>query len=165
MKTAGLLFLLSIATTVHAADKGEAAILELGGATGWNVKGGGTSFGPDLAVEFTPIENWLEIEAGVTPLFQRHQSTEWNTDLLFKKPWTLSQKCEFMLGAGPDWVHTKQPGARVNSVSAEIAGDFMFWPGARHRFGWFVEPEFDYNFMRGHEKSFGVSFGLLIVIP
>jgi hypothetical protein len=66
------------------------AIIELGGAGSWNLKGG-SSFGGDVAGEVTPIENWLEIEAGVTPLFTRH-STEWDTDLLFKKPWTLSKK-------------------------------------------------------------------------
>ena len=26
------------------------------------------------------------------------RTTEWDTDLLFKKPWTLSLKAEFMLG-------------------------------------------------------------------
>ena len=72
-----------------------AAIFELGGAGSWNLRDGGSSVGADVAVEVTPIENWLEIEAGVTPLFSRH-STEWDTDLLFKKPWTLSKKMEFM---------------------------------------------------------------------
>ena len=61
------------------------AIVEIGGATGWDFKGGGTSFGPDLAIEVTPIEKWLELEAGTTLLFRRH-STEWDMDLLFKKP-------------------------------------------------------------------------------
>ena len=45
--------------------------MELGGAANWNVKDGGSSFGPTVAVEVTPIENWLELEAGVTPLFSR----------------------------------------------------------------------------------------------
>src|ERR1700689_3721334 len=73
------------------------AIVELGGASAWNLKDGTGSFGADLAAETTSIENWLEPEAGTTPLFTRH-STEWDTDLLFKKPWTLSEKAEFMLG-------------------------------------------------------------------
>ena len=34
----------------------------------------------------------------------------WDVDLLFKKPWTLSPKAEFMLGAGPEWVYLKQQG-------------------------------------------------------
>ncbi len=62
------------------------AIVELGGASGWSLKNGGSSFGADDTVEVTPIENPLELEAGVTPVFSRHHSTEWNTDLLFKKP-------------------------------------------------------------------------------
>lgn len=140
------------------------AIAELGAAGSWNVKGGGASFGPTVAVEFTPIEHWLELEAGVTPLFARH-STEWDTDLLFKKPWTLSKKAEFMLGVGPEWVHARNLGVTTNSVSAEAAADFMFWPFAKHRFGWYLEPAYDYNFGRGHEQSLGVSGGLLIAIP
>lgn len=140
------------------------AILELGGAASYNLRGG-SSFGPDAAVEFTPIEKWLEIEAGVTPLFHAHQSAEWNTDLLFKKPWTLSKKVEFMFGVGPEWVHTREPGAKVNSIAGEAAADFMFWPSAKRRFGWYLEPAYDYNFARGHERSIGVSAGLLITIP
>lgn len=145
-------------------DKDPAAIVELGGATSWNVKGGAATFGPDFAVEFTPIENWLEIEAGTTP-FITHNSTEWDTDLLFKKPWTISSKAEFMLGVGPEWVHTRENGTVTNSVAGEIAGDFMFWPTEKHRFGWYLEPAYDYNFGRGHEQSIGMSGGLLIAIP
>ena len=148
-----------------ATSKEAAAIIELGPAAGWNIKDGSWSFGPDIAVEVTPIENWLELEAGVTPLFSRHHSTEWNTDLLFKKPWDLSKKVEFMLGAGPEWLHTSGPGVRGNSIAGEIVADFMFWPGARHQIGWFIEPGYDYNFARGHDRSFGISGGLLIAIP
>jgi len=147
----------------QSAEKEPVAIVELGGAGSWNFKDGGASFGPTVAVEFTPIENWLEIEAGVTPLFARH-STEWDTDLLFKKPWTLSKKVEFMLGAGPEWVHARNGGLTTNSVSAELAGDFMFWPSKKRRFGWYLEPAYDYNFGRGREQSLGISAGLLIPI-
>ena len=87
-------------------DKDPAAILELGGAAGVSLLDGEPGFGPTVAVEITPIENWLEIEAGVTPLFGHH-STEWDADLLFKKPWTLSKKTEFMAGIGPEWIHTR----------------------------------------------------------
>ena len=142
-----------------------AAILELGGAASRDLKSGGSSFGADLAVEFTPIEKWLEIEAGTTPLFRRH-STEWDTDLLFKKPWTLSEKVEFMVGVGPEWIHTKAYGVTTNSLAGEVVLDFMFWPSSwKHRFGWFLEPGFDYSFARGHERSIGISGGLLIATP
>jgi len=117
---------------------GQAAILEIGGAAGAGVKGGGASFGPDLA--------------------------QWNTDLLFKKPWGLSRRLELMAGIGPEWVHTKEPGAVRNSIAGEAALDLMFWPGQTRRFGLFVEPSFDYSFARGHEQSLGVTAGLLIAI-
>ena len=142
-------------------DKDNKAIFELGGATSWGISGGAATFAPNLAVEIEPIENWLELEVGVSP-FYTHTATEWDTDLLFKKPWTLSRKAEFMLGIGPQWVHLKQNGTWTNTLSGEIAADFMFWPNGKHRFGWFLEPAFDNSFARGHQKSIGVSFGLLI---
>jgi hypothetical protein len=145
-------------------EKEPAAVVELGGAGNWNIKNGGSAFGPTAAVEVTPIENWLELEAGVTPLFSSH-TTEWDIDLLFKKPWTLSKKAEFMLGVGPEWVHTTKYSMTTNSISGEVVADFMFWPSAKHRFGWYLEPSYEYNFGRGHDQSLGISGGLLIAIP
>lgn len=139
------------------------AILEVGGATSWNVTGGAATWAPNLAVEIEPIENWLELEMGVSP-FYTHNSKEWDTDLLFKKPWTLSRKAEFMLGIGPQWVHLKQSGRWTHTLAGEVAGDFMFWPTGKHHLGWFIEPAYDYSFARGHQKSLGISFGLLIGI-
>src|ERR1017187_3070098 len=86
-------------------DKDPIAIVELGAATSWNFSGGAATFAPNLAAEVTPIENWLELEAGVSPFYTR-KSTEWDTDLLFKKPWTISRKAEFMLGVGRSEEHT-----------------------------------------------------------
>jgi hypothetical protein len=146
-------------------EKESVAVVEIGGAASQSVTGGGASFGPTVAVEVTPIENWLELEAGITPLFKRH-STEWDADFLFKKPWTISKKAEFMAGVGPEWIHARQFGmVTTNSIGAEAVADFMFWPSAKHRFGWYVEPSYDYSFGRGHEQSLGVSGGLLIAIP
>jgi hypothetical protein len=144
-------------------DKDPVAILEIGAATSWNVTGGAASFAPNFAVETTPIENWLELEAGVSPFFT-HSSTEWDTDLLFKKPWTISRKAEFMLGVGPEWVHLRQNGTTTNTVSGEVAGDFMFWPARKRRFGWFLESAYDYTFAGRHQQSVGLSGGLLIAI-
>ena len=144
-------------------DDDPSVILELGAATSWNTTGGAAVFAPNLAAETTPIENWLELEAGVAPFFTR-KSTEWDTDLLFKKPWTLSSKAEFMLAVGPQWVYLRQHGTTSNSIAGEVAGDFMFWPHGKHRFGWYLEPAYDYNFMAGHQQSIGMSAGLLIGI-
>ena len=158
------LFLCSGRALAQSAEKESAAVLELGGAAAWSFKDSAASFGPSVAVEVTPIENWLELEAGVTPLFPRH-STEWGTDLLFKKPWTLSRKTEFMFGVGPEWIHSIHYGARSNSVAGEAVLDFMFWRSEKHHFGWYLEPSYEYNFARGHEQSTGLTAGLLIAIP
>ena len=69
-----------------------------------------------------------------------------------------------MFGVGPEWIHTRA--RRVNELAGgEVALDFMFWPSAKHRFGWYLEPAYDYSFARGHEQSIGISGGLLIAIP
>lgn len=145
-------------------DKDPIAILEVGAAASWNLSGGAATFAPNLAAEVTPIEHWLELEAGVSPFYTRN-STEWDTDLLFKKPWTLSRKSEFMLGVGPSWVHLKQNGKVSNSIAGQVAGDFMFSPTGKHHYGWFLEPAYDYSFSGGHQQSIGMSAGVLIGIP
>jgi len=144
-------------------EKEAVAILELGAEPARSLSGGGWSLSPTLAAEVTPIENWLELEFGVTPTF-RHHSTEWDTDLLFKKPWTISRKVEFMFGVGPEWIHLRENGITTNSVAGEIALDFMFWPSPKRRFGWYIEPAYDYTFGRSHDQAIGVSIGLLISI-
>ena len=146
-------------------DEEPAAVVELGGAAAHGLTGEGASFGPTVAVEVTPIENLLELEAGVTALFRRH-STEWSADLLFKKPWTLSKTAELMVGIGPEWIHARQLAMTTNSLGGEAVVDFMYWPSSgKHRFGWYVEPGYEYKFGPGHEQSLGVNAGLLIAIP
>ena len=48
------------------------AILEVGAATNWNFTGSAATFAPNLAEECTPIEHWLELEAGVSPFYTRN---------------------------------------------------------------------------------------------
>jgi hypothetical protein len=162
-----LLFLCSGTVFGQSADSHEkepVATVEVGVAPTWSVKGAGSSLGPTVAVEVTPIEHWLEIEAGVTALFGNH-STEWDTDALFKKPWTLSRKAEFMFGVGPEWIHTRSYGITTNSAGGEVALDFMFWPKAKHKLGWYLEPSYDYDFAHPHDQSISITGGLLIAIP
>ncbi len=144
-------------------EKEPVAIVELGGAGQWALNGGKPSYGPNLAVEVTPIKEWLEIEVGVTPFFSKGQ-TEWDSDLLFKKPYTLSKTAEFMFGIGPEWAHMNMGGSSTNSVGGEAALDFMFWPTRKRRLGWYIEPTYGYSFASGHEQSVSVSVGLLIPI-
>jgi len=139
------------------------AIAEFGGAVSQDIKGG-ASAGYSIAVEVTPIEDWLELELGVSPTFSDH-AKETDIDLLFKKPWTFSPKAEFMFGLGLAWTHTKYLNVTTNGASGEIALDFMFWPAAKHRFGWYLEPAYAYGFGGGHAQSLGMSAGLLVAIP
>jgi hypothetical protein len=157
-----LLFILApflFTANALAGDKEPAAIIELGPAGEWGLPGP-SSYGPSLAVEFTPIKDWLEIEVGAARMFHRDGS-EWDTDILFKKPFTLSDKVEFMVGVGPQWTFSRE-GTRTG---AEFALDFMFWPTADRKFGWFIEPAYSYSFSRGHEQSLSTTVGLLIPIP
>lgn len=97
--------LASIGGTARAEDKEPSALVEIGGAGEWALRGGGLSFGPAVSVEVTPLKDWLEIELGVTPLFGGGR-TEWGTDLVFKKPFDLSNTVEVEFGLGPEWMHT-----------------------------------------------------------
>jgi len=139
-------------------EKEPTAIVELGAAGEWDFPSG--RLGPTAAVEFTPIKDWLEIEAGISTLFSGGQP-EWSTDLLFKKPFTLSDKVEFMFGVGPEWTFSRDG----TKVAGEIAADFMFWPTPDRKFGWFLEPSYSYSFSEKREQSLGVSAGVLIPIP
>ncbi|MBV9770341.1 MAG: hypothetical protein JOZ32_12270 [Bryobacterales bacterium] len=162
ISAASLLLYLGSASAEEKND--EMAVIELGAASSWNLKDLTSRLGPTLAVEVSPIQKWLEIEAGVTPSFG-HQATEWANDLLFKKPWTLSRTVEFMAGIGPEWIHTSESGRVTNTLAGEAVADFMIWPERwQHKFGWYAEPGYEYNFGPGHERSIGISFGLLIAI-
>lgn len=151
------------AQTQQSAGDKEIAVVELGAAVGHSLTGHASNYGLDFAAEVTPIENWLELEAGATPLFTR-TSHEWDVDFLFKKPWTVSRSFEFMIGVGPEWQRIAEHGAVSNALAGEGVLDLMFWPKAQHRFGWYLEPSYDYSFAEGHEKSLGLTGGLLIAI-
>lgn len=154
-----LLFLAAPAVG-QAEEREPLAIFEMGGAASWGLKGG-SSFGPSVAVETTPIPDVLELEGGVTTLFSRGQ-TEWDADFLFKKPWTLSNTVEVMAGIGPEWAHTVTRSGTNDELAAEAALDFMFWPWASRKYGLYLEPSYDYGFGHDHEQSLGISGGLLI---
>jgi hypothetical protein len=140
------------------------AVIEVGLAFNNSLTERQASAGPTFGVEVTPIEDRLEFEAGVTPLFRKH-STEVGLDVLAKKPWTLSDRNEFMLGIGPEWVRTSVAGFQSNSLALEVAPDLMFWASKAHRFGWYLEPSYEYKLGAGHEHSVSIAGGFLIGIP
>jgi len=152
---AGVLFI----STAKAEEKEPLAIVEIGTAANWTAPNM-SSAGPAVAVEFTPIKGWLEIEIGTGPLVASG-TTDWSTDILFKKPFELSETAEFMVGAGPAF-DAKFGGATTSGIEAAL--DFMFWSSPDRKYGWFVEPSYTYGFINGHAQSLGINVGLLIAI-
>jgi hypothetical protein len=155
--------IISLAATARAAEKEKEAIaeLELGVAGDWDFAGGAFSLGPSLGIEVTPIKNWLEIEAEVSPVFGGGR-TEWETELVFKKPFDVSDKLEVMPGIGPAWFYKTDHGESSNSVGAVALVDFQIWPSAERKLGLFIEPSYSYDFGREHEQSLGITAGILI---
>jgi hypothetical protein len=143
-------------------DEDHAVILEIGGAGEWPIRGaGGTNYGGTVAAEVTPIENWLELEIGVTALGTAGH-TELSGDFLFKKPYRLSATTEFMFGAGPSLSKSLTGSERGTSWSAEFVLDFMFW--RRKNIGWYLEPGWSITPKNG-QQSLGLNVGLIFGLP
>jgi len=136
------------ATVAQAEEKEPIAIFEIGSTGNWTAPNA-ASGGPTVAVEFTPIKDWLEIEVGTGPLFGSG-TTDWSTDILFKKPFELSNTAELMVGAGPAFDSTF---GGTTKIGAEFALDFMFWPWPDRKYGWFLEPSYTYSFINGRDQS------------
>jgi Bacterial SH3 domain len=142
-------------------DADHGLILEIGTAGEWPLNGERPNFGGTIAAEVTPIEDWLELEFGLSTLATAGH-TELSGDVLFKKPFRLSPTVEFMIGAGPSISQTLNGSERGTSVSAEFALDFMFWP--TKNVGWYLEPTWSVN-PRNGQQSAAVSIGMLIGFP
>jgi hypothetical protein len=125
-----------LARTALAEDKDPAALLELGAAGSWDIPGG-SSFGPSAAIEFAPIKNYLVVEAGLTPLFDRSGRADWDFHLLFRHSFDLPKNVEFEPGVGPTW-------SGAGQVGATVSFEFMIWPSEERKFGWFVDPSMSF---------------------
>src|ERR1700674_3668355 len=108
------------------AEEDHAFVVEAGVAGERSIRAGASNVGATLAVEATPIEEWLELEFGVTALVTSGH-TELSSDLLFKKPFRLSPTSEFMIGLGPTVARTLKGPERGASHGVEVVLDFMFW--------------------------------------
>jgi len=155
--TALAVALLLSAERVRAEEKEPLAVIALGAAGEWGFPGGKFSRGPSAAIEFALIKDWVEVEIGGAKLFRRGTS-EWEAEIVFRKPFTLSETTEFMIGLGPIWSWEKGESGKVGTT---FMADFMFWSSPEKKYGWFVEPS--YSIIKG-ERSLGVSVGFLIGI-
>jgi hypothetical protein len=128
----------------------------IGGAGEWPTHDTFKS-GPSFSIEFNVIKDWLEVEVGTAKLF-RGSASEFETEVVFRKPFTLSQTAEVMIGLGPIWSKAKDESWKVGTT---FVADFMFWSSPEKKFGWFVEPS--YSIVNpGNERSFALSAGLLV---
>jgi hypothetical protein len=163
----GLMTLPLLASQAQAEDKKESdsiAELEIGAAGEWGLPNGEFGVGPSAAIEFTAVRDRLEIELGISPLFDRGE-TEWGTELIFKTPVASYDSMEVTFGLGPAWQYKIGDGEITNSLAGEAQFDFQFWQLPERKLGWFVEPSYGYSFAGNHEQSLGVTVGLLIAIP
>lgn len=133
-------------------------VFEIGATAGWS-KSEGVQPGGTFAFEVTPIEHWLELEAGVTAA-RANRTTETTFDVLFKKPWQISKHFEFMVGLGPE-VGRASGVERGNFWGVSAVADFMMWPHGN--VGWYVEPGYEVTFRGGtRRRGVAVAAGLLI---
>jgi len=136
-------------------EKQPVTIIELGASSEWELHGA-PSFGPSAAIEFNPIKN-LEIEAGISPLFDSQHRTDWDFELMFRRPFDLSKTFELEPGIGPALNGFGQVGL---TASAEL----MMWPWPDRKLGLFIDPGYTVSLAAGHTQSVGLTVGMLIPI-
>jgi len=134
------------------------AVLEVGGVAAVELPDGSGHFGGSVAVEKTLIEKWLELELGISAT-SGHGESELAASLLFKKPWQISPKVEFMIDVGPELSHALNADGGTSPGIAAVL-DFMFWPSKN--VGWYLEPGYEVVFRHGANSSVNVVGGLLI---
>jgi hypothetical protein len=139
-------------------ERDHSIVFEIGAAGDWS-RAEGFHPGATFALEVTPIEHWLELEVGFSAL-RADGSAELPVDVLLKKPWEFGHSFEFMIGGGPEIVHSTGPNSRT-FWGIEAVADLMFWP--RRNLGWYVEPGFEVTFPDGTAKrGMAIAAGLLI---
>jgi hypothetical protein len=146
-------------TAQVAGESDHTITFELGWAADWSRQEGTRAAGGTFAFEVTPIEHWLELEVGATAI-HAPANVEASLDVLFKKPWRVSPRFEFMIGVGPELIHETRAGGGTHWGLSAVA-DLMFWP--RRNVGWYLEPGYEAGFQNGATRhGLAVAAGLLI---
>lgn len=107
----------------QAQDKEPSAEIEVGGASDWNVRGAGMSFGPAAAIEVTPLRDLLEIEAGVAPLFGSGCAEEYRSSIQNAVHPVRYFRIDDRCGTGMDlhggrcWENWRRGGARFSILA------------------------------------------------
>ncbi len=143
----------------EAADNEDhSVVLQLGPAVERNLNNKTSGSGGTMAVEFTPIEDVLEIEIG-TSVLSSSGGRELGGEIMFKKPYHLSPTSEIMIGIGPQVGRKYQDANAGTSFGVTFAFDLMFWP--TKDIGWYINPEYGYGIGKSNgERSIGASIGI-----
>jgi hypothetical protein len=101
-------------------DNDPAWVLMIGAGGEWPTHGNFLS-GPAPSVEFNVIKDWLEIEVGASKLF-RGSDSEFETEVVFRKPFTLSETAEYAAGLATlgDQARCTRPAAAPGRASAPM---------------------------------------------
>lgn len=143
-----------------AAKEDKSFEIQIGPTVERNRNNNTSSRGGTVAVEFTPIEDVLEAEVNAT-LLNSNGQREWNSEVLFKKPFRLSPTSEFMVGIGPQVGRKLQGAGTGTSLGMVVALDLMFWTTSQ--FGWYFGPEYGYGVGRSRgERTTGASAGVVV---
>jgi hypothetical protein len=135
-------------------------IVGVGGAVELELADRSLHAGGNVMVEWEAIEDWLELELGVSAL-AADGGVEAPIELLFKKPFRLARWAELMPGVGPQVVVVSSSTTRAAYLGGELALDFMFWPWGR-RVGLWVEPAYEIVFRDGVSHGLGGTGGVLV---
>ena len=127
-------------------------VVGFGGAMDADLSGGSVHGGGSLFVEVTAIDEWLEVELGISALRADCGGTV-PIDLLFKKPFRLSPRIELMVGLGPEMVSYVRSRSRGKFIDVEAVADLMFWPSPHVGFG--IEPSYEGTARGGWENGLG----------
>jgi hypothetical protein len=155
--------LLPASLDAQATGTDHTVVIELGGAAEWPLQGEQSNYGGTLAAEATPIEHWLEVEAGAT-LLGTSRRREIAADFIVKKPFEISSTVELMAGVGPELSWQLTRGSSARSLATECALDLMVWP--TKNVGWYVEPTYNFtSFRAASGRSLALATGLIIGLP
>ena len=158
LRHAAVLALVLTACADRTAQYEHALVMGAGGAVEAELPSGHVSSGSNVFVEYEAIDNWLELELGVS-VFPQHDGAEVSGDLLFKKPFQLTENLELMVGAGPEIVRAIHSPDSGTFGGGETAADFMYWP-SRHM-GFWMEPSYDFVFRDGLSHGIGTTGGVI----
>ena len=119
-----------------------------------------TTYGSSVGLEFTAIENQLEIEVGAQYLSSSSPKVL-GAVVLFKKPFELSKGVELEIGLGPSISRKVSPSGGWQS-GITFSPELMIWP--TKKMGWYISSEYTRGLGKEAEKSVGLSIGLLFPI-